>query len=122
MKPLILRIKITKDVLKRSMMCGVDDDCDISTSCAIAHAVRDVFPNAAVSLNDIYVYGKLGEHSITLPVDAKLFISRFDALIIAPEKRLDLPEFEFEVEVPASIVDMINIDALLLSPTLELVA
>lgn len=38
-----------------------------------------------------------------------------------PEKRAELPEFEFEVEMPDSVIDQINIKNLHNSLTLSLV-
>lgn len=38
-----IKIKVTKDILKRSMMCGVND-CEVSRNCAISLAVREIAP------------------------------------------------------------------------------
>ena len=47
---------------------------------------------------------------IYLPLNATSFIINFDNLNETPEKRLDLPEFEFEVELTDKIIESINID------------
>jgi len=121
-----LKITVTKDILKKSMTCGteittnIDNYCDIlQTNCAIALAVRDIFPKAKVE-NTIIV---LDTDIISLPKKAREFISTFD--MCTPEQRLELPEITFEVEIPQSVIDTIDISSLqkelINHPTLELI-
>lgn len=122
-----LKIKVTKDILKKSMMCGTDDQL-IVHGCAVALAVREIFPYASVGGDTISPYMKAmfnPNHMIELPRSASCFIADFDRLRLQPEKRLDLPELEFEVSLPQSVIDAVNISeleqTLKTSETLELV-
>ena len=99
-------IKVTKDILKKSMMCGVD----LRKNCAIAVAVREIFPQASVGLNTIAPTGKEeGLGRISLPITAVTFIGTFDNLHHTPEKRLELPELSFEIDVPYYILEQVGI-------------
>lgn len=115
-----LKINITKEVLKKSMWCGTGEMewCFITKSCAIALAICNVFPNASVIPGKINLIGT--GISIKLPNEATKFIETFDSLRNTPEERLNLPEFSFEIEVPESVIDQINIDDIKNSNTLEL--
>lgn len=121
-----LTIKITKEVLKRSMYCGTEA-CKgkISENCAIAVAVRDIFPTCAIAHPGIYLDQMSPFPSIRFIPEVGEFIYRFDRLRHCPEDRLKLPEFEFTVEVPDSIIDSIGIkeihEIIERSETLELV-
>lgn len=120
-----IKIKVTKDILKKAMYCGIDDSTSvynggIGQNCAIALAVRDVFPDAIVGLEEMY-FTKDDLASTELPVEAKEFIDRFDMLGESPAMRLDLDEFEFEINVPKSIINSINIEDIHNSKNLELV-
>lgn len=126
-----LTIKITKEVLKRSMYCGTSTlwTCKrsihtVAENCAIAVAIRDIFPKAEVRNRHIEI-SSVDEDDIALPLEATRFIEHFDHLNHCPEDRLKLPEFEFTVEVPDSIIDSIGIkeihEIIERSETLELV-
>lgn len=121
-----LKIKVTKEILEKSKMCGTTTQ-STAENCAIALACREVFPNCAVSVNSIYIDGRdcMGSPSIDLPKDARLFIMTFDRLKYKPQERLLLPELEFEVELDEDVLNSINIDevreVLKKSKTLELV-
>ena len=122
-----LKIKVTKEVYQKSMYCGTAQgggEC-ITQNCAIAVAVRDVFPHAEVGADDI-VFSPLEMIGVAqLPQIAKSMIVLFDSFTDNPEVRLHLPEFEFEIEVPDEVVDSIGIneikEILKTSKTLELV-
>jgi len=121
-----IKIKVTKDILKKSMMCGTKDfEGTISTNCAIALAIRDIFSRASVGVNHFSVLSKNGMVQIELPEKARKFISSFDGLFITPQARLDLPEMSFEVDVPSELINQIGISqvykVLSESKTLELV-
>lgn len=117
-----LKINITKEVLKKSMWCGtekmdISKSTFISQNCAIACAICDIFPNASVAPNHITFHIC---SDIELPEVAQEFIVSFDILSHAPEERLNLPEFSFEIDVPESVIEQINIDDIKNSKTLEL--
>ena len=124
-----LKITVTKDILKRSMMCGKPTEAwsaenAPNKNCAIALAIRDIFPNAEVHRQQILILTK--PHStIKLPSEAVSFIDLFDGLRNTPEERLDLPEFSFEIDLPQEVIDSINISELTESlknhETLELI-
>jgi hypothetical protein len=125
-------IKITKDVLKRSAMCGIEKLYK-GDSCAVALAIIDFLPYSSVGKNEVYPfyhspinYYKLlpkYEDAIKLPSAAEEFISTFDAL--SPEQRIEMPEISFEIEVPDSVIQKIGIGqvykVLSESKTMELV-
>ncbi len=116
---LTMRIHITKDVLKRSMLC---EDQVHNQNCAIALAIRDIFPRACVWVSCI---AEDDIEIIQLPVEAQKFIRAFDSLSKNPSARLDLPEFSFDIEVPEEVVNSIGLSEvekiLKESKTLELV-
>jgi hypothetical protein len=131
-----LKITVTKEILEKSKYCGkrpygeeIEDDAP--SNCAIALAVREIFPFAWVGEDEIdpfyrtivgFEFRPLSER-IELPTNAKNFITRFDGT--SADDRPLLPEISFEVEIPDCVIDQINIDELrpLLAnhPTLELV-
>ena len=120
-----LKIKITQDILGRSMMCGAMVGKPNGENCAIALAVRDIFPVAHVGINHIWIDGADSKRLIPLPESATRFIFQFDLLKTNVTQRLKLPEFEFEIEVPEQIIEQIGIqealDIIENSNTLELV-
>ena len=107
-----LQINITKDILRKSMYCT---NKNAENNCAIALAVRDIFPNATIGEESIY-FGThiktLGKYGISsyLPKEATNFIEAFDGLSSTPQVRLELPKISFEIEVPDSVINAINID------------
>lgn len=123
--PATLKIKVTKEILEASKMCGIglkgDDWAEATNSnCAVALAVRDIFPQATIFQTLMVVLGK----SIRFPFYVTQYIKAFDNCAV-PEERLKLPEFEFEVSIPDEVIDQINIDEirplLVNHPTLELI-
>lgn len=125
-----LKINITKEILRRSMYCGVakhnlpenvqhnyETENGVSQNCAIALAVRDVFPNADVGTetlcfdSDSYVDKKIEYYSCNLPVMAINFIQQFDRMkSVDCEDRLDMEEFSFEIKVPEGLINQIGIE------------
>lgn len=113
-----LKIKVTKDILRRSMMCGTKSYKGlVSQGCAISLACQEVFPECSVSAyisNGARVREGIDkvEWFIKLPHEARLFVGRFDELSATPEQRLDLPGLEFEVELTDEVLEAlpINID------------
>lgn len=121
-----IKIKVTKEVLSRAKYCGTEKQPGfIIKNCAIAVAIRDIFPDSTAGIDYITVYGiKTGSSSwIDIPyIDVNAvgrFIKLFDGT--DPELRSNLDTFEFEVYLPENIVEAINIDDIHKSETLEAV-
>jgi hypothetical protein len=120
-----LTIKVTKDILQKSMLCGTFDEFlggePVGKSCAIALAIRDIFPDASVGTD--YIELKGGQR-IYLPREAMVFISIFDGLKSTPRKRLHLSEFSFDIMISDDVLNEIDISEvrkiLCNHPTLEL--
>lgn len=134
-------IKVTKDVLKRSMMCGEADCDDIGRNCAIALAVCQLLPNSTVDVHALMEKRAMPRHyfiniyrthcvfnedficAIPLPAEAEKFIDRFD--VLSPIDRLVMEPISFEVDIPNEVIDLITISEayriLSESKTLELV-
>lgn len=128
-----LRIKVTKDILEKSKYCGslpaYGEDA-IERNCAVAHAIRDIFPDARVGTQHIFPFGEKKDielnvkTQINLPHQVRTFIREFDALGAFPDVRAKMNEIEFVVEVPDCVVDMIDISTIIKlvnHPTLEIV-
>lgn len=111
---MILTIKITKEVLKRSMNCSGEE----WKNCAISVAIRDLMPDADVFNDCIEIDGL---PRMYLPKEAEDFTRRFDKLVLTPRKRLDLPEFSFQITLPDSVIEAIEIGDVEKSETLEIV-
>jgi hypothetical protein len=120
-----LKIKVTKEILEKSKKCGDGSLFKIGENCAIALAVRDIFPLAYVDSRKIHALGYCQnfETIIYLPQNARDFIDVFDSSIA--EERAKMPEIEFEVELNEKVLNTINIDqakeAIKNSTTLELI-
>ncbi len=113
--PVQFKISITKDIIHQSKNCGIDNDLyKIGTDCAVAVALQDIFPHVYVTNFYIFPFGiennQLKHLKIALPLVAQQFIKLFDGFCFAPKLRLMLPEFEFNVDVPDEIINVINID------------
>lgn len=124
-----LTIKITKEVLEATKMCGTGTDLyAVNENCAVAYAIRKLFPIAKVGRYEISFDGQQPSFSKVrsrLPNAATLFIDEFDKLRDAHEARLLLPEFSFDIEVPDSVIESIGIEQakeiISKSSTLELI-
>jgi hypothetical protein len=123
-----LKIKVTKEILERSKRCGIKKygvpKKEVGESCAIALAVRDIFPMAHVTRWNICSEGiDVLKSYIKLPTEATHFIDLFDTA--GEEMRTSIPEFEFEISIPDEVIEEINIDEikplLVNHPTLELI-
>jgi len=114
--PVRLKIKVTKEILELSKECGAHNDFDtIGKNCAIAIALKDIFPEVVVTDYYIYPFGidnknKLDDLRIVMPKIAQDFVKVFDSLSAIHKLRLLLPEFEFEISIPDEIISQINID------------
>ncbi len=114
--PVWFKIKVTKEILELSKECGAHNDFDtIGKNCAIAIALKDIFPEVVVTDYYIYPFGidnknKLDDLRIVMPKIAQDFVKVFDSLSAIHKLRLLLPEFEFEISIPDEIISQINID------------
>jgi hypothetical protein len=119
-----LKISVTKEILKKSKYCSTLFNLGPSSeNCAIALAVRDIFPNAIVGIKDMFFGVDVVESPISLPIVARRFIAEFDSS--SPDLRIKMNPVSFEITVPNYVIDKINIDELrpllVNHPTLELV-
>ncbi len=121
-----LKIKVTKEILERSKMCGTGESTFKGNSCAIALAVRDIFPNADVGVGHIKFDNRINTdvwNFAYLDPATRLYIQYFD--MTEPLLRPQIAEYEFEIVIPESIIEKINIEELkpLLEnhPTLQLI-
>lgn len=102
-------VKITKEILKKSMMCGTFESTeDVVQNCAIALAVREIIPKAKVF--STMIDPGLEFRSISLPIEAQKFIEAFDNLASEPKVRLELPELSFEIDIPNELIQKIGIN------------
>jgi len=120
-----LTITVTKEILERSKNCGFGEMENVSTNCAVALAVRDIFPKAIVTACAFYPYLHLPhqqENCIILDRKTIDYIRKFDSTPVI--FRPGLPEYSFTLNIPDSIIDQINIDEikplLINHPTLKL--
>ncbi len=100
---MIIKVKVTKEILKRTYMCSTK----YNENCAVAEAVRELFPDALVGRHSIALATTPGY--IALPLEATRFINAFDGWWHQPDVRLTLPEFSFEIDVPNEIINSIGI-------------
>lgn len=131
--PVKLRISVTKEILEKSKNCGKSISSKLE-NCAVALAVRDIFPHALVYQTGIVcdarglkVNIKLTDPPIDImfPIPVIFYIKSFDEFDNNPEARIQMKEISFEVDVPDYVLDRINIDELkpllVNHPTLELI-
>lgn len=130
--PTKIRINITTDVLNKSCFCLEDD---LNNNCAIALAIRNIFPAGRVFLGGdrnfeslLHITGELcplQEDIIHLPQKAMDFIMRFDPK--DPHERRQMDPISFEIEISDNILERYfpipeELETILSSsPTLELV-
>ncbi len=137
MKTTKFRINVTKEIIEESKMCSYNTIPEImygtphfirnlndneGMNCAIAKAICNIFPNTLVgsevirffnSLEDLYTYtsdyfNSIPYERVELPLNAIDFIMEFDDL--DPLDRVQLEPISFEIDVPDSVIDKINID------------
>lgn len=109
------KIKITKDIIDQAQNCGVEGDIhEMGKNCAVALSLKDIFPEVFVTNYFIFPFGVNNnleeEVKIVLPAIAQQFIKLFDGFRLTPNLRSLLPEFEFAVDIPAEVINAINID------------
>ncbi len=113
--PTQLKISITKEIIEQCKNCGNENEAHkISNNCAVAIALIDIFPNIHVTGYYIFPLGINLEKEqvlrIPLPTIAQQFIKLFDGFYLTPKLRLLLPEFEFTIDIPDEVIELINID------------
>jgi len=113
--PVEFKISITKKIIEHCKNCGAENNQEeISRNCAVAFALKDIFPEVYVTNYYIFPFGidpeKGDDVKITMPVIAQQFIKLFDRFCLTPKLRLLLPEFEFTINIPDEAIDRINID------------
>lgn len=119
---MILTIKITKEVLERSAGCGRINGGGLSgENCAVSLALRDILPKASVATEYIMPFGRFNVTGdlIQLSDEAINFIKIFDGAL--PSERLELQPFSFEITLPDSVIEAIEIGDVEKSETLELI-
>ena len=116
-----LKIKVTKEIINEAKFCGITTTPP-SKHCAIALAVRDIFPNAEVGCWEIGLHSQTSSKIITIPLpdEAQNFISKFDMSSVI--ERVNMREIEFDVDLPEELINEINIEDIKNSKTLELVS
>lgn len=101
-----LKLKITKEILEKSSLCGAANGGGLLTeNCAFAIAFRDIIPNTIVTKCVTYFQSK---HNNTIGAvvhsnKQERFIDLFD--LSEPVNRLLIPEQEFEVEIPDEVIE-----------------
>lgn len=140
-----VRIHVTKDILKKSMNCAtgalLKEDV-IVTNCALAIAVRDILPDAAIFSDTITPFpkwtslklGNENEEAVIwdaegddFPITKEMtsFITMFDNY--SPKMRLRISEQSFNLLIPNWVIEQLtreHVDfaqTVIDSPTLELV-
>ena len=113
--PVQFNIRITKDILEDSKNCGTkNDNGEIGRNCAVAVALKDIFPDVYVTNYYIYPCGvdleKGKDVKIPMPLVAQQFIKLFDGFYLMPNLRMLLPEFEFSINIPGEVLEQIDID------------
>ena len=103
-----LKVKVTKEILKESMMCGHGSTKDtVASNCAVALAVREIFPEAKVGCIIFRPYHK-NKWEVVSEHDGFDFIRQFDILKCTPEKRLELPETVVTLDITDEIIDHLS--------------
>jgi hypothetical protein len=106
-------VRVTKEILERSMFCGtLKGSPNVGENCAVALAVRDIFPKASVGNRMISWHGGTEvstEEAIYMPEEARLFIKGFDLMKNFPQHRLLLEPISFMITVPPAVIDKIGV-------------
>lgn len=101
------KLRITKDVLKKSSNCGrVGGVGSITRNCAFALAFNELVPNVAVTeYNVIFYKPESSETFAKVPTSTPIvnFIIKFDTALVS--ERLEFPEQEFDVEIPDNVIN-----------------
>lgn len=101
-----IKISVTREIYRKTMWCTA---MDITRSCAIALAVREIAPKARVGSHYVSWDGVCVPKNSTEHNQGNM-ITKFDET--SPSDRPNLPEFSFEVDFPDSMVEQIGIEEL----------
>jgi len=111
--PVTFKIQVTKEIITQCKEVGVLDNADIiGNKCPIAVAVKHIFPEVHVSNYYLFPFGMYAEQKIPLSPVAQNFIKLFDSLSQIPRTRSLIPAFEFEIEIPDTVLEQIDIGEL----------
>lgn len=107
-----LKIKVTKEIIERSMYCSDKGTSQfyIANNCAFALAVKEIFPKAAVTSLSMWPNGMCEHPEIKLPVDAVNWIKNFDSLENEPKLRLAMVQIECIIDIPDIVIAGIGLD------------
>lgn len=120
-----LKINVTQEVIERSSKCGLLKKYESAPkNCAIAEALKHIFPNVKVSTKYIYPFDKQYSfqeefYKIHLPEIAREFIKQFDYM--TSSERLKLEPISFLIDVPESVINEIDITDIKKEDTVEVV-
>lgn len=91
--------KITKEIIQESVN-RMTMGAVASTNCAVAVAIREVYPHTSVGSTIVSITGDymFDDVRIPLPTSVINYIDNFDRT--AMKERINLPELEFTLEVP----------------------
>ena len=101
-----LKVKVTKEILKKSMTCGCFSP-KVAANCAVALAIREIFPEATVGYTGFRPFHK-NKWGVFSGHDGERFIIQFDSLRRTPEKRLELPETVVTLDITDEIIDHLS--------------
>ena len=106
-----LKITITKEIIDKSLMCGVPGHCynkgSHTSNCMVAEALKQFFPNISVAYSSFNPFTGVDHKAlfIRLPEKATKMIIKFDNLRDTPEERKQFIGQSFEIDVPDEVID-----------------
>lgn len=98
-----IKVKVTKDILRESMMCGTNAKLK-TKNCAVALAIKEIFPFASVG---VFEYYPVSTKTTYARHDGGTFIKMFD--LSTPAERLLLPETEITLDITDEILEAIDL-------------
>lgn len=120
---MIIRVRITKEILEETKDCS-EKKGFISQTCAVAVAVKELFPNAQVNGSQLDPWigpPNREERLIELPSHVRKFIQQFDRS--TSEERIRMEPISFDIQLTRMIIGAIGEEKvnhiLLTSKTLE---
>lgn len=107
------KITITKEVIDKSLMCGVDANILVHTNCAFAVAYNQLIPNTEVTHSYAWFDDEDGNNigESKLMGDQIEFIQTFDCFSDDPTQRYTLVGQTFDVEIPDEVIEYWHGDA-----------
>lgn len=102
------KITITKEVIDKSLMCGVQSG-DVTSNCAFAVAYNQIVPFVQVSHLGALFYKSSGYDSLIAScygsVEQEDFVTVFDSMYRYPQERYSLVGQTFDVEIPDEVIE-----------------